>query len=315
MLHILLLILKIIGVILAVILGIVILLACIVLFVPVRYEITGKCGGTPDSLEMAAKATWLLHLVRADVCFKEQKLRWKLRAAWARKDGGQERAGPEGGITEDAHRKEKKKDEGKEEIPETREKSKEELEIGEEERKKSVEEIPEAKSEAHETIENVEEPESDGGKRPGIIERIRGILQKIKSFFQSFCKKIRLLAQKKDKLAGFIRDEAHVGAFLKAKKEAFKLLNRLKPSKLAARLRIGFSDPCTTGKALAGLSLLYPVVGEHLDITPDFENRVLQGDIYVKGRIHGYYFLVLCWNLVWCRNVRTTFKDIKRFEF
>ena len=39
MLHILLLILKVIGIIFAVILGILVLLACVVLYVPVRYDI------------------------------------------------------------------------------------------------------------------------------------------------------------------------------------------------------------------------------------------------------------------------------------
>ena len=67
MLHILLLILKVIGIILAVIVGIILLLAAIFLFVPIRYDISAKCDGSVEGLKAKIKVTWLLHLVRADV--------------------------------------------------------------------------------------------------------------------------------------------------------------------------------------------------------------------------------------------------------
>ena len=51
MLHILILILKIIGIIIAVILGILLLLIAIFLFVPVHYEVQGRCDGDLDSLK------------------------------------------------------------------------------------------------------------------------------------------------------------------------------------------------------------------------------------------------------------------------
>ena len=95
MLHILLLILKIIGIILAAILGILVLLVCIVLFVPVRYEVSGKCEGNIDSLKAKIKVTWLLHLVRVDAYFKNRKLRWRLRLAWMKRMGGQDYTSPE----------------------------------------------------------------------------------------------------------------------------------------------------------------------------------------------------------------------------
>ena len=93
MLHILLLVLKIIGIIIAAILGILVLLLCIVLFVPFRYEIKGRSEGDAASLKGKIKVTWLLHLFRADVYYKDQKLIWRIRFAfWKRM------AGKKGGI-------------------------------------------------------------------------------------------------------------------------------------------------------------------------------------------------------------------------
>ena len=73
MLHILILILKIIGIIIAVILGILLLLIAIFLFVPVHYEVQGRCDGDLDSLKGKVQVTWLLQLVRADILYKIQE--------------------------------------------------------------------------------------------------------------------------------------------------------------------------------------------------------------------------------------------------
>ena len=90
MLHILLLILKVIGIIFAVILGILVLLVCVVLFVPVRYDLKAASEGTFARTRMEAKATWLLHLVRVKLCYEDKKLSWQVRIAWKKIQSGQE---------------------------------------------------------------------------------------------------------------------------------------------------------------------------------------------------------------------------------
>ena len=85
MLHILILILKIIGIIIAVILGILLLLIAIFLFVPVHYEVQGRCDGDLDSLKGKVQVIWLLQLVRADILYKNGKMKWRLRFAWIKR--------------------------------------------------------------------------------------------------------------------------------------------------------------------------------------------------------------------------------------
>ena len=65
MLHIILLILKIIGIILLCILGILLFSILCALFVPLRYRVrvTGEAGGEKPSVVVYVKLTWLLHLV------------------------------------------------------------------------------------------------------------------------------------------------------------------------------------------------------------------------------------------------------------
>ena len=71
MLHIVLLILKIIGIILSAILGVVFLAVCCALFVPVRYriEVSREEGGGNPPFIARAKITWLFHLVNIHLCY------------------------------------------------------------------------------------------------------------------------------------------------------------------------------------------------------------------------------------------------------
>lgn len=329
MLHILLLILKIAGIILAVILGILLLLVFIVLFVPVRYELTGTCDGNIDSLKIKLKVTWLLHLIRADAYYKKRKLGWHIRAAWINKRNGQikeerkhEKTDHEGSTAEETeYEKAPEILESKEEISEEGKESRREPEESEKENAQSVEDIPYEESRDGETVKESPEPEkaSEKGKKirekiQSFLEKIKALIQKIKCTFQNFCDKIKMFRQKKDRLLEFINDEVHRGAFRKAAGEIIHLLKRLIPGRLTANVHYGFNDPGMTGKVLAGLGMLYPFIGDHVQVVPDFENRVLEGNIYIKGKVHGYYFLITCWNLLWCRNVRTTYRHIRNFE-
>lgn len=90
MLHILLLILKIIGIIIAVILGILVLLVCVVLFVPVRYNVEAVSKGTLSETYMKARVTWLLHLVRVNLCYEDKVFSWQVRVAIKKIQSGQD---------------------------------------------------------------------------------------------------------------------------------------------------------------------------------------------------------------------------------
>lgn len=329
MLHILLFIFKIAGIILAVILGILILLVCIALFIPVRYELSGTCEGDMESLRVKISVTWFLHLIRADICYKKKKLMWRVRAAWIKKRSGQikeetkheETDQEEAGYKETEYEEAPEILESKEEILKECEESRYEPEKSKKENAQSMEtasrEEPryaEAVKEPQEQEETAEERKKIRQKIQGFIKKIKSLFQKIKCTFQNLCDKIKTFLQKKDRLMEFISDEVHKGAFRKVIKEIKHLLKRLVPGKLTADVHYGFDDPCTTGKVLAGLGMLYPFIGEHVQVMPDFENRVLEGNVYIKGKIHGYYFFVTCWNLIWCRNVRMTYRHIKNFE-
>ena len=104
-------------------------------------------------------------------------------------------------------------------------------------------------------------------------------------------------------------------AFMKCLTELRRLFCFLKPSKCEADLEFGFSDPSVTGYVLAGASLIYPFIGECVEITPNFDEKVLKGKAMIKGRVHAVYFVIVLWNLLWNKISARRFPISENYAF
>ena len=151
-------------------------------------------------------------------------------------------------------------------------------------------------------------------KISGVYEKFRKIPEKIKYTLRRICDKICTLKKKKDRIEAFFRNSTHQNAFSRLIKELKRLLHFLKPSAASMDLEFGFSDPAYTGYTLAGISMIYPMIGEHAQIRPDFEHKVLRGNVFIKGKIRILYGLIFAWNMFWDKNVRTTYRHIRKFR-
>lgn len=345
MLHILLLVLKIIGIIIAVILGILVLLILIILLVPVRYQGEAAADGTWKGICAKIKVHWLFHLIAFSAEYKEEAFSWRLRIAW-KKMGTDSEDGQESAVEEkteikqepEEEKTEVKQESAVEEKTEVRQepaveeqaeyKEKEEVSADEAGTEDRLEKEEKTDTKTEENVERLlQRPEKNeeesqippaDEETPFLFEKIAGRLraffQKIKYTFQRLCGKIKTLSEKKEKVKEFLTDEVHRRAFQKTKTELSRLMRRIRPKKLKGTVHYGFEDPYHTGQVLAALGVVYPWLGEAVSVYPDFEKRILQGDLYVKGTVRALYVVLLIWKLVWCKDVRTTYHHIRSFE-
>ena len=63
------------------------------------------------------------------------------------------------------------------------------------------------------------------------------------------------------------------------------VMKRVLPGKLEGHIHYGFENPATTGKIAGLASLFLGLWGGHVEITPDFENKVIDADVKFKGKI------------------------------
>ena len=156
--------------------------------------------------------------------------------------------------------------------------------------------------------------EASETKTKSLYEKICLRIERVKYTFRRSCDKIRSLMKKKDRLTAFLANETHKRAFRRAVSELRRLLAFLFPKKLKAEVRFGFEDPAYTGYALAWISLLYPAIGDHIDLEPDFQHKILKGNIYAEGKLRVLYIIIPLWNLVWDKDVRITFRRIRKMK-
>lgn len=293
MLHFFLLILKIIGWILLAILGILVLLVCVVLFVPVRYELDGKCNGTIDTLDVKFRFSFLLHFLAGTVCYTEGKPTWNLRIAWKRF------------VNQDTELQEtpiKKSEDSESSVNNAKD---EEINVPEEPIKN--EESVSEESITKESVTKETVTKETVSKKESFLDKIEYKYKKIRD-------KLREIARKKEKVMEFLTNEIHQAAFLKVISELKRLLLRLRPQKIMGEIEFGFDDPAWTGQVLAGISILYPYFADCFQIIPDFEEKKLRGQLEIKGKISAKNFVALGLRVILDKNVRMTLRHIKTFK-
>ena len=301
MLHILLLLLKIIGIVLLVILGILVLALCVVFFVPLRYQGNASAEGSLESIKARFKFSWLFHLFSGYWIYEEQKLEWQVRILWKKLNHGDEKDDEEENCDKDAVEEKSKGD------SESKDEKSGETELGRAESENT--DSGNSESNVDKKTRTLKTSASKKEKQKKI-----NFIEKIKYTIQNFCDKIKLLIQKKEDLENFLKDEIHRSAWTRLKTEVFRMLRFLKPKKLQLNLHFGFEDPSVTGKTLAALSMLYPFYGDHVQIVPEFEKTIFEGDAYIKGKIHGFYAFRLAWSLFFDKNIQTTYKRISNWK-
>ena len=318
MLHILFLILKIIGIILAVILGLILLVICIVLFVPICYKADLHGSGNARELTVHAKVSWLFGLIKAVFALENGKTDLSVRIAWKKfgdsdpvedkaEDRVEEKPKPEKKAVmqeKQAIQKEEQQDETPNRITDK----------AVEDETEKIEKTEQSAKIYPESTEKKQRKKKERKEDSDSASKIEQITEKIKCTYHKFCDKINEITEKKDKISDFLTDETHKNAFLKLKNEAFHLLKILKPKKIQGEITFGFEDPSLTGRILAWISMIYPWIGEHTDITPDFEHRTLSGDLSIRGRLYVITLVVTAIRLILSKAVRRSFKDIRNFK-
>lgn len=300
MLHIILLILKILGLLILGILGLIILIISIVLLAPAGYRLEASGKDTLESVSGRLKFYWLFHLISGDMHYKDGRFTWRMRAAWKKFGSGMERkddADKIEPVSESFEKPEKLVKSRTEEAPEKQSENR----AG----SRAAEEKPELESES---------PEEEKQKW-SLYERFKRFWEKIKYTFEKICDNIRSLIKKKERLTAFIQNEVHKSVFFKTVRELRRFLKTLRPRQADVYAEFGFTDPAVTGYMLALISMIYPFIGEYTEILPDFEHKIFCGRIFVKGRIRALHAVSFALRLLMDKNVRTTYRHIKKFKF
>ena len=289
MLHVLLFILKILGIILLAVLGLILAGVLLALFVPVRYRADGSFYKISRG---EACISWLFRTFRVTASWEEKlvvtvKVLWLQpfqETLWEREpeteDTGNEDPwagmddcfppyGPEGEMSGAGS-------------------SQEEPVIGpgagQEEAGIPVDQEPEMVHMAELLGAGKESPDrlpqqtgmEEAEKRPSRLERLKNAAARMRERFHSAKMKYR-------KLKRTLADEENKKTFRLVRRQIVRLIRHLLPQTLKGTLRFGFEDPSYTGQVLAAVSPFYGVYARSFTLIPEFEEKILEGEVHIRG--------------------------------
>lgn len=327
MVHILLTVLKIIGILLAVVFLLLLFLVLLGLLGPICYRAKGQYE---EERFLKVSVSWLGVVLRCHAYWQEQKLRWQIRVF------GFLIASNDPKVKKKKEKKRQKKDvkesskttKEKEELPleepngfeaeepfktdpaslGTMEESPEE-EVSEkqasfEEEKDSKEskifkEIPDPIQEKEQKME--ESPKNGNSvleemgqkfhsfrrKMKSRIAKIKAIPQKIKKRIQS----IQAIIQKIEEYKEFFFGETNRPAFAHIWQNLKKMLRHILPVRLKGDITFGLEDPYRMGQLLTVLAVFYPLYEDKFTLHPDFEQPGFSGHFFLRGRVIPGYLL------------------------
>lgn len=300
MLHGLLLVLKIAGIILAVLLGIVLAAAAAVLFVPVRYAADAQYDKNSGKKPVFhVRVTWLLHLFRF---FMEYNEGFKMRAQvlFFLLYDSERPIEPE--IKEQKEKASKKKQKAGERTVFDEQPQKSGVQA-QEVRERIEQEPPQETGSETEAEQTAEENPRAFRKKPSLAEkfkcfgeRIKQVCRQIKAFFIRIAQTIRGIFDKSVSLKDAVQEKiTHLSEILHDEEnrelvhflweQLKRLLQKICPKKYRLRIRYGFEDSETTGWLAVRLAVLYGLLGLDIELIPDFEESVFEGEGMIKGKI------------------------------
>ncbi len=258
-------------------LGLLLFLVLLVLLVPVRYRADGSFYGKPRG---KACVNWLLHLVSLNIKY-EEKLNMQLKIL-----------GFPVGIPK------KKEPEGDEEPAAEEILSDREDTSQETEQEKAVEheagsgssqaagEKPSQPAAEAEERRSAEKRQGKARKRkPSLKEKAAKLRQKICDRLNTAKDKWMSLKDKKDRLTAFISDKDNQRTLRLLKVQLFKIIRHILPVRLKGFWKFGFDDPFKTGQILTYAAPFYGFYAGKLELIPVFDEKVMEGELLLKGRI------------------------------
>lgn len=268
-------ILSILGIILLCLLALALLTVLLVLFCPVVY----RGGGTARPGEYRAwfRFRWLFGLARGTYTYPEDG-RLRVKALWLTvyDSGGRHKS--EETLEEPQPEKKNREKQEPQEL-QSEEKGREE--------QKPQESRPEEKSPEKQSA-------ADGEQTPQ-SQKISDLKEKLQFYL------------------GIVRDEDNQELVKYALDRLCSVIKSIRPRHLRAEAVAGLGEPDLTGYAYGIYWAVKPFLGKkcRVDITPDFERRILEGEVSLRGRITAAVLLYHVCRVLLDRRLRQLLDQLK----
>lgn len=308
------------GILLLALLIIILAALLLVLFFPVTYVVSGKKN--TEETAISVKMKWLFGLLRLRYGYPEPqlitiKLLWfrlfEMKLPPSKRESG-----------EAVSRHDKDKDKKKEAAHSSAEESTGDKDEGGD-RDDGIEtpthmEVPSHKEDAShaETPSHIEtSPHEEGDfaasapEETGESKKTEKIL-KIKYTILEIYDKIKKMWENISYYLSVLQEEDTKQLAGKVEIQLVKLLKSIRPRHIKADILFGTGEPDTTGYVYGAYCMLLPFCGPKVLVTPDFEQKILQGELKASGHIIVFVVLLRVLKVVFDKRLHMLKIKLKR---
>ncbi|WP_034446924.1 DUF2953 domain-containing protein [Butyrivibrio sp. AE2032] len=340
-------VLKIIGIVLLIILAVILALVLLVLFVPIFYRVDATVpeteyenGFDPETVTASSSFSWLWFVIRGGIEYPKNK-EFTLRVCGIKilpkknKPEKAEEEKPEDQVKDDSDGKkpEGKTSDGTEGKADSAGKTDDQTSVTESEGTSTETETePASVDQGGSGTENTadssfnqsssndfwEEDDDSEDEPKSILDVIWKIIDFVDNFlktplnvFEKIQCTISRVCDKISMIKATLENDIFKRAFELVKRKLIWVLKQILPRKCDIKVLFGSGDPALTAELMGAYGALYPLLYKKVVYTPDFERKVVKGDVHLKGHLSLY---VAVYVTVVCLLNKDVKKTIRRFK-
>lgn len=132
----------------------------------------------------------------------------------------------------------------------------------------------------------------------------KGLAEKAKRAAASAKNAWSRMNEYKERALAFWNDESNQKTIRLILRQAKAMIRHVLPRKVRGKAVFGFEDPAVTGKVLSGLSVVYAWYGDKVEIVPMFDQKILEAEGSLKGRVQAGVLGARCIRVLLNKNFR-----------
>lgn len=269
------------GIVLLILLAVLLLILALVLFLPIIYRADAEIADS--SLKANACVRWMFGLLRAEIAYPEPgKIKVTVFGVTLSDSPQRTSHKPKENAASDATVYKGKDDDKSEE-------------------RSGINTVESDKAQAKEHF-------ADHKVKHKLFQKYT----KIKYTIQTFCGNIKHIWENISFYKKLLQDEETKLLFSHTCNRIRKVLKHLWPAKIKANLIFGADSPDTTGYLYGIYCMFSPKLGKDVCIIPDFEQKILQGTVYLTGHITVFTLLVNVLAVLLDKRLRLFIQRVKK---
>ncbi|WP_442560224.1 hypothetical protein [Catonella sp.] len=145
-----------------------------------------------------------------------------------------------------------------------------------------------------------------------LFSKIRKNIERLKYKWKIFKDRLKNINLKKETIINFLNSEGTVDGVGYLLAQGKRLVKMICPKYIKGWVRFGTGDVYTEGKYLSYLCLIYPFLGRQFEIIPEWDEEVIEMDVFFSGRITMFIIILVILKILFSKRVKLLRKNFNR---